>query len=47
LNVKDATKELKHFEVEYAGSGTKVVEQSPEGGERLEEGSKVRLFLGD
>lgn len=47
LNVKDATKELKHFTVEYAGSGSKVIEQSPEGGERLEEGSKVRLLLGD
>ncbi len=46
-NVKEATKELKNFAVEYAGSGSKVIEQSPEAGERLAEGSKVRLLLGD
>lgn len=44
---EDAKKELKNFQIEYTGSGSKVLDQSPSGGTRIQEGEKVRLFLGD
>ena len=43
----DAKKNLTNFTVEYAGDGEKVVGQSPDAGTRMEEGSVVRLLLGD
>ncbi len=42
-----AKKELKDFELEYTGSGKKVIEQTPSGGERVEKGSIVRILLGN
>lgn len=44
-NVEEATKDLEQFQVEYSGEGEKVVEQSPEAGERIPGGSTVRLLL--
>ena len=38
---------LTNFEVEYTGSGDKIIFQSPNGGERVYEGSKIRVMLGD
>ncbi len=45
--LKEASKVLSNYTVEYSGSGSIVVEQSPEAGTRLEEGSVVRLMLGN
>lgn len=44
---KEATKILEHFKVEYSGSGSKVINQSPNFGSRIAEGDVVRLLLGD
>ena len=46
-DVKSAKKTLSNFEIEYTGSGEKVVEQSPVAGERNAKGSIVRLLLGE
>lgn len=45
LNVKEALSLLKEFKVEFTGSGTTVVYQSPSKGERIPEGNVIRLFL--
>lgn len=45
MNVKDATKSLKSFKVEYSGSGTLVSYQSPSANERILEGETVKLLL--
>ncbi len=47
MNKEDAIKELKSFQIEWTGSGKIIIEQSPSGGERIQEGSKVRLLLGE
>lgn len=47
MTVKEATKALYLFEVEYSGSGDKVVDQTPKGGESITSDSKVRLLLGN
>lgn len=47
MSVNEAVKNLKHFKVEFSGTGTKVIYQSPLPGERLEEGSTIRLLIGD
>jgi len=47
MNKKDAIKELKNFVVTYTGTGNYVKDQSPSAGERIKEGSKVRILLGD
>lgn len=45
---KEEVKELlSNFTVEYAGSGDKIVSQSPEGGTRVESDTVVRLLLGN
>ena len=44
-NLKSAKKELSHFEVVVEGSGNTVYEQSPKAGEKIEEHSKVRIFV--
>ena len=44
---KEAANILSNYNVEYSGSGTLVVEQSPKAGTRLEEQSTVRLMLGN
>ncbi len=44
----DEAKELlEHFTIEYSGSGEKIISQSPEAGTRLEDGSTVKLMLGN
>jgi len=38
---------LEGFTLEYSGSGKNIIYQSPKGGERVVEGSKIRILLGD
>lgn len=45
LDKKEAKNLLKNFQIEYTGSGNKVISQSPESGERILEQSKVRILL--
>ena len=47
MNVKDANKVLKDFSIEYTGTGSVVVSQSPEAGSSIVVGSTVRLMLGN
>lgn len=44
-NVKDAKKLLSNFNVEYSGTGEKVVSQSPDANTKLEDRGTVRLLL--
>jgi len=45
---KDEVKDLlANFTVEYAGSGEKIVGQSPDAGTRIERDTVVRLLLGN
>ena len=46
MSKKDAIKELKNFVVTYSGSGDIVKEQSPNAGDRIKSGEKVRILLG-
>ena len=45
LSVKEAKKRLVNFNIEYTGTGEKVLSQSPEAGEKLEDHGTVRLLL--
>ena len=45
MTKKEAKKALENFTVEYAGTGDKVVSQSPEAGTRVAEKTVVRLLL--
>ena len=45
LNKKEAIKKLKNFKVEFSGSGDKIIYQSPNSGEIINEGSVVKLML--
>ena len=45
LNVTDAKKQLKGFDIEFSGNGDQVIYQAPLSGERVLEGSSVRLML--
>ncbi|MFA5603612.1 MAG: stage V sporulation protein D [Bacilli bacterium] len=45
MKVKEAMLLLKKFKVEFSGTGTDVVHQSPSAGERIYEGNVVRLLL--
>lgn len=47
LSVKEATKLLKNFQVEYTGIGDKVLAQSPAAGTSLPQNSTIRLLLGN
>lgn len=47
MDVKDARKALSNFKVEYSGSGTKVIYQTPKEGERILENEKVRLLVSE
>ena len=38
---------IEGFTIEYTGSGKKIIYQSPKEGERVLEGSKIRILLGD
>ena len=44
--VSDAKKELFNFTIEYSGSGEKVIEQTPKGGDEQEDKGVVKLLLG-
>jgi len=44
---KEAKEILSHFALEYTGSGEKIISQSPEAKTRLEEGSTIKLLLGN
>ena len=44
---KEAKELLEHFTIEYSGSGDVIISQSPEAGTRLEDGSTVKLMLGN
>ena len=46
LSKNEATSILKKFWVEYSGNGNTVISQSPEAGNRIAEGSSIRLHLG-
>ena len=47
FTVKEATKLLKNFQVEYTGIGDKVLAQSPAAGTSLPQNSTIRLLLGN
>lgn len=47
MEVKDAKKLLKNWKIEYAGSGEKVISQSPNAGERLAADETIVLLLGE
>ena len=47
MNLDDAKSMLKNFTIEYTGSGNKVTYMSPDAGNRIEDGSKIRLLLGN
>ena len=44
---EEAKELLEHFSIEYSGSGDVIISQSPEAGTRLEDGSTVKLMLGN
>lgn len=46
-NPNEAKKLLEHFLVEYSGRGDKIISQSPSAGTRLEDGSTIKLMLGN
>ncbi|MCI6265982.1 MAG: PASTA domain-containing protein [Erysipelotrichaceae bacterium] len=45
MDAKEARKKLSNFDVEYSGTGNRVVSMSPEAGSRIAVGSTVRLML--
>ena len=47
LEVKEAKKLLTNWKIEYAGSGNKVISQSPKAGERLVADDTIVLMLGN
>ena len=47
LDLKEAKKILTDFTIEYTGSGSKVISQTPDSGERIERDAVVRLLLGE
>ena len=44
-SVKEAKKLLKSFNIEYSGSGQKIVDVSPAEGSKVKEGGTVKLLL--
>lgn len=46
MDVNDAIRSLKNFKVEYSGTGTNVIYQSPSAGIKLEVGSTIKLLVG-
>ena len=45
--LSDVKDKLASFEVQYTGSGEYIIFQSPSNGERVLEGSKIRILLSD
>lgn len=46
-SVKEANEILKGYKLEYSGTGSKVIYQSPESGYYVADGSTIKLMLGD
>lgn len=46
IELDEAKKILKDFELNYSGTGNKIIKQSPQSGERILEGSNIKLMLG-
>ena len=47
MTLKDAIANLKGFKVQYTGTGSKVIYQSPAANTRIFEGETVKLMLGE
>jgi stage V sporulation protein D (sporulation-specific penicillin-binding protein) len=47
LTVEQLHQQLEHFKLDVSGKGTKVVSQSPKAGEKVKDGSTIRIYLGD
>ena len=47
MDTKEAVSNLKEFKVEFSGSGSKVIHQSPSEASYIAEGETIRLMLGD
>lgn len=47
LKLEDAIKQLKQFKVEIAGTGEKIIYQSPQNNSIIDEGDEIRLMLGN
>ncbi|MGC5325609.1 stage V sporulation protein D [Brevibacillus sp. SYSU BS000544] len=47
MSMKEITSSFYTMQLDVSGKGTHVVKQTPEPGVKLEEGSKIRIFLGD
>lgn len=45
MDVEDAKKTLKGFNLEYSGAGNKIIYQSPAAGYYIEEGATIKLML--
>ncbi len=45
--LSDVKSSLRSFDVQYTGSGEYILFQSPSAGERVIEGSRIRILLGD
>ena len=45
MDVEEAKKVLKGFNLEYSGDGTKVIYQSPQAGYYIEEGATIKMML--
>lgn len=47
LTKQELNQQLVNLQVEISGEGNTVIDQSPSPGEKVKEGSKVRVFVGD
>ena len=45
MTKEEATKTLKGFKIEYSGSGSNVVYESPKSGYYVKEGTTIKLLL--
>ena len=45
MKPKEVRQLLKNFEIEYSGTGNKIVSMSPEPGTKIPIGSTIRLML--
>jgi stage V sporulation protein D (sporulation-specific penicillin-binding protein) len=47
LTMEELQQQLEHFKLDISGKGNKVITQSPQAGEKVKEGSIIRIYLGD